>query len=141
MTTAGTTPAPTPGHPDGCSCGECGCRQMHAEGAHKRDICEPHGRCIVCDGCPECEERQREEGHARYIAQLVQALDGDISSALQFTAGAGKSLAELTGPAYDVELAETAAGIDAAAELEAAARHLRNVQRIARERQRLLREG
>lgn len=99
------------------------------------------------DGCPHfrdpkaCDECAAEESHDLYIAQLVQALDGDIASALQFVSGATTSLLELRGPAYDIELAEGWDGSDAMTDLGDAAKLLRNVQRIARERLRLLREG
>lgn len=129
-----------PGHPDGCSCGECGCRQMHAEGMHDNDLCA-HGTCFICDGCPGCEERQRDEENGRLIAGLVRTLDRSVAQALAEVHKAGAMLMQLTSnEVYDVELAETSSGTDALGELDEAARHLRNTARIVSERQRLLRE-
>lgn len=120
----------TPGHPAGCSCGECGCRRAHLEGAHQGDDCQ-HGICLICTGCAECEEREREEYHAGYIADLVASLDQKVADALTATNHADGGLRELTSNrVYDVELAESTVGADMLAELADAARHLRNAKRI-----------
>lgn len=120
----------TPGHPAGCSCGECGCRRAHLEGAHEGDQCT-HGTCLICTGCGECEEREREEAHGRYIDQLVQALAGEVGEALSSAFRAERSLSELrSNQVYDIELTEGGAGGDMLDELRDAGRHLRNAKRI-----------
>jgi len=131
----------TPGHPAGCSCGECGCRRAHLEGAHQGDDCQ-HGICLICTGCAECEEREREEAHGKYIDHLVQVLAGEIGEALSFAGRAERSLRELrSNQVYDIELAEGGAGADMLAELQDAARHLRNAERIIKWRIDLFKEG
>lgn len=131
----------TPGHPAGCSCGECGCRRAHLEGAHQGDDCQ-HGTCLICTGCTECEERERELAHDQYIDYLVKMLDESVRDAAATVGNATKWLQELTSPAvYDIELTEGADGGDALDDLAAAARLLRNVRRIVCERKRLSEAG
>lgn len=130
----------TPGHPAGCSCGECGCRRMHIEGAHENDQCT-HGTCLVCTGCAECEEREREEQNARYSDELVARLAGKVAEALAAAYQAGGVVRELSSnQVYDIELAEGVAGADLFAELEDATRHLRNAERIVKWRMDLFKE-
>jgi hypothetical protein len=131
----------TPGHPAGCSCGECGCRQAHLKGAHEGDQCD-HGTCLICTGCPECEERAAEEAHGKYIGQLVQVLAGEVGEALSFASRADGTLSELrSNHVYDVELTEGGAGGDMLDELRDAMRHLRNADRIVKWRVGLMARG
>lgn len=127
-----TIPAPAPGHPADCSCEDCCAREFEAY----RD--PDSGGCSHFRDPKACDECAAEESHARYIAHLVQSLDGSIASALQSAAKALASLAELRGPAYDAELADGWDGADALDDLKLAAKLLRGVQRVVRERQRLL---
>jgi hypothetical protein len=128
----------TPGHPGGCTCGECIVRWEHREGKPGHKPCG-HGICPLCDICLECEAREREEAHANYIAVLVKDLGQHVDDALSELAKASWTLLELTSnEVYDIELAESSDGADALADLEDAARAARRARRIVRDRQRLL---
>jgi hypothetical protein len=130
-----------PGHPAHCGCGECGCYRAHAEGAHEGNQCA-HGICLICAGCDECEERERLEQHDRHIDHLVKMLDSTLRDAATALSAASGNLRELrSNEVYDIELTEGGAGADMLAELDDAARHLRNAERIVRWRMDLFKEG
>lgn len=44
----------TPGHPGGCTCGECIVRWQHREGDPRHESCG-HGVCVVCNACEDCD--------------------------------------------------------------------------------------
>ena len=97
------------------------------------------------ESCPhmrrpqDCEDREREEAHGRYIEILVRNASDRIEAALYDAAKAVKDIRELmSNEVYDIELAESADGADAIADLDDAARSLRRARRIIRDRQRLL---
>lgn len=100
-----------------------------AEGPHMHDV-------TYVDGCTRCaaqraeteaeDQRIRDYNVIRQVTQLCL----NIKYGGKAVAQARAAVDELTGPLYDVELAEGTSGTDLAAELEAAARHLRNAARI-----------
>jgi hypothetical protein len=100
------------------------------------------------DGCthfrdPEaCDECAIEREHDQHVDHLNKMLGEQVADATRAAGNAVKWLTELIGPAvYDIEFAEGWAGPDALADLEAAGRLLRNVERIVNERLRLLKEN
>jgi hypothetical protein len=100
------------------------------------------GGCPHCRDPKACEECAIEREHDQHIDYLNKMLGEQVADATRGTANAVKWLTELTSPAvYDIEFAEGWEGSDALADLEAAGKLLRNVQRIVNERQRLLKEN
>jgi hypothetical protein len=100
------------------------------------------------DGCGHfrdpktCEGCAKEKEHDQYIAYLTKMLAEAVGDARRGAANADSRIRELIGLAvYDIEMAEGWEGADALADLKAADRLLRNVERIVRERLRLLKEA
>lgn len=119
-----------PGHPDGCSCGECAVRAAHAGGGHEGKICR-HGTCERCAGCPECDDARawaaEVTGQRTAARGLIGTLE-DATESLRTAARALQKLYRLEGiamPADDYG--------DALAELTAAARSVRHATRIGRD--------
>jgi hypothetical protein len=97
------------------------------------------------DGCHHfrdpatCEECAEEKAHDQYIKYRVRMLDEAVGNAGRAVASVTANLRELvSGDAWYIELAEGTEGSDALDDLAAAARLLRNVQRIVSEKKRLL---
>jgi hypothetical protein len=127
----------TPGHPAGCSCGECGCRRAHLEGAHEGNQCD-HGTCLICAGCRECEQEAEYALHDAEIRDLIATADGALVRALTATGQARGAIEDLiSNRVYDIELAEGSEGPDAVAELLRAALSLRHAHRIIAARKRI----
>lgn len=95
--------------------------------------------CHHCRVPADCDECAKEREHDQYIGYLVKMLDESVRNAASAVASATGWLQESVSPAvYDIEFAEGASGSDTLDDLAAAARLLRNVQRIVSERKRLL---
>jgi hypothetical protein len=90
--------------------------------------------------CPDCAAELDRE-NAQQIGYLNKMLAESVANASVAAAMAAKWLRELISPAvYDIEFAEGPAGPDALADLEAAGKLLRNVERIVHARLGLLEE-
>lgn len=89
----------------------------------------------------ESAEDEFDEIWIRRARAALRDFRGALTSAENSLRGASRALSELTGPLFDVELAETFAGEDADQELRTAGRALRNLQRIAELRWALLESG
>jgi hypothetical protein len=99
------------------------------------------------DGCHHfrdpaaCDECAKEREHDQYIDHLVKMLDGTLRDAATALSAATGNLRELrSNEVYDIELADGGSGADMLAELEDAARHLRNAERIVKWRIGLFKE-
>lgn len=66
--------------------------------------------------------------HEAVIDELRGRLDAELGAAIAAARRAGRTLAELVGPAYDVEYAETDRGGDLAVLIETARRELTAAQ-------------
>lgn len=88
--------------------------------------------------CAKCRaeiaeyQADTEREHAAVIDSLTANFAAQSAAASKAVYDTRHTLAELTSPkVYDIELAEGAEGTDALADLDAALRLLRNVERIA----------
>jgi hypothetical protein len=87
----------------------------------------------------DCDDCMRAAENAAEIRELVTRADEALRQALSATGKASGALGELAGNrVYDIEIAESLAGADAAGELERAALSLRHAHRIIAARKRLL---
>ncbi|TEA09090.1 methyltransferase type 11 [Mycobacteroides salmoniphilum] len=66
--------------------------------------------------------------HETFIDELRSRLGAELAAAIDATRRAGRTLAELAGPVYDVEYAEGERGSDLAALIETARRELTAAQ-------------
>ena len=120
-------------HSPSCTCEDCCARAFEAY----RDSEE--GGCYHFRDPATCEECAEEKAHDRHVEYRVKMLDECVNDAERAIGNASANLRALvSGDAYYIELAEGTEGSDALDDLAAAARLLRNVQRITREHKRLL---
>lgn len=127
MPTEAPAPASTPGHPPGCTCGECEIRSHHDPKHPDHQQCNEHGRCLTCDGCIPCG---MENDRNREIGALVAEYPGKVQLAERAVYEVRKVADELIR-LYDIETAEGSEGADALHELDEIQRRLRHVRRLA----------
>jgi hypothetical protein len=118
------------------------CEQCAEEVAERH---KGHGHAEYPQFCPLCRDDQDEwqadieADHAAEIDGLTCTLALAADDAERVIAQALGALTELVSDrVYDIELAEGSDGADAKAELEAAARAIRHVKRIAAHRREVL---